>query len=92
MAHTLRSRWRRRKDSIGNSRRPRLMKLLMVNVAAGIVIGAVVSGVLLLTDTCGISTLIGSDASPTLSAFIFITNGVVMFATLMAATAVWLKD
>jgi len=68
------------------------MKLLMVNAAAGTLVGAVLSVALLLTDTWGISTLIGSDARPPLSALLFITNGIVMFATLMAATAVWFHD
>ncbi len=68
------------------------MKLLMVNAAAGTLIGAIVSVALLLTNTWGLSTLIGSDASPTLSALLFITNGCAMFATLMTATAVWFHD
>lgn len=92
MAHIVRSEWRRRKDSIGDSRRPRLKKLLMANVPACIVIAAVVSVALLLTDKRGISTLMNSDTSPTLSAFVFFMNGIVMFAMLMAATAIWLHD
>ena len=75
-----------------NARPSKLITLLITNALAGALVGALVSACLLLTDTWGVSTLIRGDANPMLAAVVFIANGVLIFATVMISTAIFLTD
>lgn len=72
------------------SRLSNLHKLLIVNGTGGALFGTLVSAYILFTDSWGLYTLIGGDVAPILAAFMFVSYGAVMFATLMVVTAVFL--
>jgi hypothetical protein len=60
------------------------------NLGSGIAIGLGFAGLMLLTDTCGILSLIRAEPNWLLPAAVFVGGCVTSFATLVFATAIFL--
>ena len=69
---------------------PDLIKFLLGQWAVGASLVTVFATLILLTDAWGLGTLIRADASPVLSAAIFIVFGVILLAPLVVGTAIFL--
>jgi hypothetical protein len=56
----------------------------------GVLVSILFAAFIILTDAWGVATLISNDASPILSAALFIGMGIAMFAPLVVATSIFL--
>ena len=69
---------------------PDLIKFLAGQWVVGAGISTLFAAFILLTDAWGVGTLIRSDASPILSAAIFVGVGIALLAPLVVGTAIFL--
>jgi len=58
--------------------------------AVGVLVGTLFAAFVILTDAWGVATLLSKDASPILSAGLFVGMGIAMFVPLVVATAIFL--
>jgi hypothetical protein len=67
-------------------------RFVVVNLVSGVAIGIGFAGIMVVSDTCGIRSLIQAEPNWLLPAAVFVSGSITSFTTLVFSTAIFLTS